>query len=48
MNVHSTILEKHGVQGGQVATVQGVYTYYHYMQVCCFTHNFLSWLQRYC
>ncbi|XP_023346565.1 ufm1-specific protease 2 [Eurytemora carolleeae] len=32
MNVHSTILEKHGVQGGQVATVQGVYTYYHYMQ----------------
>lgn len=31
-NVHSTIMDKHGVPGGRVAAVQGTYTYFHYMQ----------------
>ena len=33
MNVHESILDKHGVAGGQVAAVEGLYTYHHYMQV---------------
>jgi len=32
VNVHEGILDKHGVAGGQVAAVQGLYTYHHYMQ----------------
>jgi len=31
-NVHHGLQEKHGVPAGEVALVQGVYTYHHYMQ----------------
>lgn len=33
LNVHESIMDKHGVAGGVVAAVKGTYTYYHYMQV---------------
>jgi len=32
LNVHTGILDKHGIPGSEVATVQGKYAYHHYMQ----------------
>jgi|688.fasta_scaffold325185_2 hypothetical protein len=33
LNVHTSISEKHGVPGAEVALVRGNYAYHHYMQV---------------